>query len=161
MRTVCQHITLHSFIVPHVWLKVDQGHLDCVPQTLFIHLISLSQCLTPCTIHSALCPLLLPLSPVFKGWSRPGSTAQIHENLEVTVLRTRTSHILVITNTEEFINLKHQVLQVRFRFICAQEHLSQEMKNELACTIPMPKIASRSWTTNSFMPVDIPQRSMG
>ena len=70
--------------------SVAQGNLDCVSKKMvFVHYISFAQCLTPCTVHSALCPLHLPLSLVSKGWSHPEHPAQIHENPEVTVLRTQ------------------------------------------------------------------------
>ena len=48
MRTLSQHITLHSFLVPHPWHKVIW--IVCPKKSS-----SFAQCLTPCTVHSALC----------------------------------------------------------------------------------------------------------
>ena len=67
MRTLCRHITLHSFLVPHLWLKV---HLIVCPKRSF-HFISLARCLLLRTEHPALHPRLFPLFQVSRGCSHP------------------------------------------------------------------------------------------
>ena len=75
MRTLCPHVTLHSSLVPHVWLKWSFH---------FVSLAQLAQCLTPCTEHPALHPLLFHRFPLSKGCSHPEFPALIDENAGVT-----------------------------------------------------------------------------
>ena len=57
MRRLSPHITLHSFLVPHLWLK-DQGQADCVPKIIVsFHLswaLSLAPHRTPSTSSSTI-----------------------------------------------------------------------------------------------------------
>ena len=62
-RTDAHSVSAHQIALIPCTTSVAQGNVDCVP-------ISLAQCLTPCTVHSAL-RLSLTLSPFSKGWSRP------------------------------------------------------------------------------------------
>ena len=79
MRTVCPHITLHSFFVPHLWVKVK-----LIVSFIKIVFIPLAQCLLPCTNHSALHPLLFPPFQYYKGCAHPEIPALIHKNPGVT-----------------------------------------------------------------------------
>ena len=78
--TLCPHFTLHSFLVPHLWLKVN---LIVCPKYSF-HVVSLARCLLLLTEHAALHPLLFPLFQVSKGCSHPEIFALIHENAKET-----------------------------------------------------------------------------
>ena len=54
------HVMLHG----HAWLK-----LNCVPKTFSYSISCFAPCLTPCTVHPALCPLfhIASTSPSFTG----------------------------------------------------------------------------------------------
>ena len=78
MRTLCPNITLHSFFVPNLWLKIT---LIVLPRKSF-HFIALARCLLFRTEHPAFHPLFL-LFQVSKGCSHPEFPALIHENAGV------------------------------------------------------------------------------
>ena len=76
---LCQHIALHSFLVP-----LAQGHLDCVPKTRLRLLRSVSRH-AQYTQHSVLYISHCHWSPKVDHIQNP--PALIHQNLEVTVSR--------------------------------------------------------------------------
>ena len=79
--------TSNMMLHAHAWLK-----LRCVPKTLSHSISCFAPCFTTCTVHRAFCPLfqcplLLLLSPTQAQGYHVQIPAQIHEALEVTVLR--------------------------------------------------------------------------
>ena len=72
MRAVCPHIT-------HDVTRSRVAQVQVVP-FIKIVFISLTQCLVPCTEHSAHLPHPFPLFQVYKGCSHPEIPALIHEN---------------------------------------------------------------------------------
>ena len=80
MRTRCPHITLCSFFVPHLWLKVN---LVVCPKIVASFHLSRAMSLAPHRTPSS-ASFLFPLFQVSKGCSHPEIPAQIHASAGVT-----------------------------------------------------------------------------
>ena len=157
MRTICPHITLQSFLVPHLWLKVN---LIVWPKYAF-HFISLARCLLLRTEHPALHPPLFPLFQVCKGCSHPEFPALIHENAEVAdVLIENLPQVMSPTGsstTRSLLNrrilpalktIRSLKLRVMSKLCPTTSHCCFLLKILLKALLRLKK---QTWTTNKFV----------
>ena len=112
-------------------------------------------------VHSALHPLLLPLSLVSKGCSRPEFPALIHENQEVTVSRIQNLAQVMsptgLSTTRPFLSRRLCILLLNVR-LPKSRSISNLCPTTSHCCLPLkilfkavPRLKKQTLTTNKFV----------